>query len=81
MRAFLLDLLSVVWCFHDSRYQERRDGIMHYVCDRCGDATTMPRTEEEHRAMIQVGRVVTSKARKAKAKPAREGNVMPWRSR
>lgn len=51
-------------CDHYSRYQERRDGIMHYICEDCGDATTMPRSEDEHRAMIAKGQIVWSEARK-----------------
>ena len=48
---------------HEHVYRERRNGIQHYVCSRCGQATpVMSRTEAEHQRVLERGRVAQPRA-------------------
>lgn len=56
--------LLCLFGFHDHAYRERRDGIQHYVCACCGQATpVVSRTPDEHEAAIARGRVRHLQAR------------------
>lgn len=55
--------LSCLLNQHEHVYRERRDGIQHYVCSRCGQATpVMFRTDAEHQYVLERGRVAQPKA-------------------
>ena len=48
---------------HEHVYRERRNGIQHYVCERCAQATpVLSRTADEHRQAVARGRVAQPKA-------------------
>lgn len=43
---------------HDYTYRERRSGILHFICSRCGQAIeAVGRTPDEHERVIRIGRV------------------------
>lgn len=47
-----LSLLGV--CPHDGRYRELRGGVLHLVCDHCGDAVpAIARSRRERREMAK----------------------------
>lgn len=49
--------------FHSHSYRERRNGIQHYVCARCGHATpVVARTQDEHQRVLERGQVSPLKA-------------------
>jgi hypothetical protein len=40
------------FCPHESRYREQRDGVLHFVCDRCGHGVpAIERTKAERKKM------------------------------
>lgn len=59
-------LMSRLLCLinqHEHVYRERRNGIQHYVCERCGYAVPVVwRTEDGHHDALERGRVTQPKA-------------------
>ena len=49
---------------HANTYLERRDGIMHYVCSRCGEAVhVVSRTPDEHLEALALAKVTPLQAK------------------
>ena len=49
---------------HGHTYLERRGGLMHYVCSRCGEAVhVVSRTPDEHKRVQQQAKVKPLRAR------------------
>jgi len=64
MNLWTMLLALFGFCPHESRYREQRDGVLHFVCDRCGHGVpAIERTKAERKKMSRA--FVTPVASKA----------------